>query len=75
MHLLSAVAVIYAKVVSSYVCYAMHHFELKLPSVHLFLAFQTKFLLMKLPDLVSAGSDPAGATKISKIFISFLNAF
>ena len=42
----------YAKVADSHGCYAMHHFILNLPKVHFFLAFQTKFLLMKLPDLV-----------------------
>ena len=61
----------YAKVADSHGCYAMHHFILNLLIVHLFLAIQTKFLLMKLPDLVAGGSDPAGATKISKFFISF----
>ena len=65
----------YAKVADSHGCYAMHHFILNLPKVHFFLAFQTKFLLMKLPDLVAGGSDPAAATKISKNFISFLKYF
>ena len=51
MYLGRADAVGYAKVADSHGCYAMHHFILNLPTVHLFLAFQTNFLLMKLPDL------------------------
>ena len=43
--LFSAVTENNAKLVASHGCYAMHQFEWNLPTVHLFLAFQTTVFL------------------------------
>ena len=73
--LFSAVTENNAKVVASHGCYAMHQFEWNLPTVHLFLAFQTKFLLMKLPDLVVRRFGSSWSHKNFKFLFFFLEYF
>ena len=73
--LFSAVTENNAKLVASHGCYAMHQFEWNLPTVHLFLAFQTKFLLMKLPDLVVRRFGSSWSHKNFKFLFFFFEYF
>ena len=63
----------YVKVVSSNVCYAMHHFEWNLLTVHHFLAFQTQFYLVNCLIGRSAGSDPDRIPQKKFFLNSFLS--